>query len=134
MKDSPVYEQQRKGAMNLVLAFASKYICIFLFSNKYMHVPVSMQHRLRGEHGYKSNDLAHWLIHIPSFHPQSSDGSDSQQHRYKDDESTNVSLEIAMHLTEYVRAAKVLDLIDLQTQTVMNVASECMGFDVYLIL
>jgi ion channel-forming bestrophin family protein len=109
VKDSPVYEQQRKGAMNLVLAFA-----------------ISMQHRLRGEHGYKSNDLAHWLIHIPSFHPKPSEEggpANSQQHRYEDDESTNVSLEIALHLTEYVRAAKVLDLIDLQTQTMMNVAT-----------
>jgi hypothetical protein len=92
-----------------------------------------MQHRLRGEHGYKSNDLAHWLIHIPSFHPKPSEEggpANSQQHRYEDDESTNVSLEIALHLTEYVRAAKVLDLIDLQTQTMMNVASEYMDFDV----
>ena len=87
-----------------------------------------MQHRLRGEAGYKSNDLAHWLIHIPSFHPSPANTSSSQdsaaQHRYDDDDSMNVPLEVAMHLTEYVRAAKVNDLIDVQTQTVMNVASE----------
>ncbi|KAJ3410281.1 hypothetical protein HDV05_003963 [Chytridiales sp. JEL 0842] len=52
-KGDPQFEKERKGALNLALAFA-----------------FAVKHELRGATGYKFNDMAHLLVHVPLFHPR----------------------------------------------------------------
>ncbi|KAI8850773.1 Bestrophin, RFP-TM, chloride channel-domain-containing protein [Chytridium lagenaria] len=67
-------DQEKRGALNLVLAF-----------------PIATKYLLRGEYGVEFSDLFHLIAHVPAFNPA--------EPRFHD---KNVPMEILFHLTSYI--------------------------------
>ncbi|KAJ3166394.1 hypothetical protein HDU88_003262 [Geranomyces variabilis] len=91
-------EIEKKGCMNLLLAFA-----------------VATKHYLRNELGHKYADLHHLLIHLPDFQPGQ---------RYP--VIKNLPLEVSFHISSYIAACRRDDLLDVSQQTAMTNALSSM--------
>ncbi|KAJ3209455.1 hypothetical protein HDU67_006184 [Dinochytrium kinnereticum] len=81
-------EQEKRGALNLVLAF-----------------PIATKYLLRGETGVKYTDLIHLLAHVPAFNPSKPQFNEK-----------NVPLEILFHLTSYIYRGRKAETYDVQGQ------------------
>ncbi|KAJ3412455.1 hypothetical protein HDV05_000709 [Chytridiales sp. JEL 0842] len=84
--------KQKKGAMNLILAFAA-----------------ATKHYLRDEPGFKYTDLGPLLEHLPDF----SEARDSDP---ASEEVSNLPLEISFHLQSYVAYCRKTEQIDVAVQ------------------
>ncbi|KAI9359945.1 Bestrophin, RFP-TM, chloride channel-domain-containing protein [Zopfochytrium polystomum] len=104
-------EIEKRGALNLVLAFA-----------------VATKHYLRDEPGVKYNDLAHLVMHVPSFHGL----ADAQDKHggHGGEAGKRIPVEVLLHLMDYVRKARREDLIDITMQvsmmTSLNGLTDCL--------
>ncbi|KAJ3096234.1 hypothetical protein HDU97_006091 [Phlyctochytrium planicorne] len=101
-------EQDKRGALNLVLAF-----------------PIATKHMLRGQYGIKYTDLMPLVAHIPAFAsaksatgPEELDRSCHKVHF----NPYNVPLEILYHLTSYMYRARKAETYDLQGQSAFMTA------------
>ncbi|KAI9206331.1 Bestrophin, RFP-TM, chloride channel-domain-containing protein [Polychytrium aggregatum] len=83
----------KKGAMNLLMAFAS-----------------STKHFLRNELDYKYSDLAPLIVHLPDYHPSNPNPP----------ELVNLPIEISFHLSSFISYCKEHDLIDGAQQGALN--------------
>ncbi|KAJ3015054.1 hypothetical protein HKX48_004797 [Thoreauomyces humboldtii] len=95
---SPKHDLEKKGCMNLLLAFA-----------------VATKHYLRNELGHKYADLHHLLIHLPDFAP-------GQRHPI----IKNLPLEVSFHISSYIANCRQEEMIDVSQQTAMTNALSAM--------
>ncbi|KAJ1533461.1 hypothetical protein HK096_005213, partial [Nowakowskiella sp. JEL0078] len=97
-KDAATEENNRKVcAINLLFAYCT-----------------ATKHYLRGEKGWKFNDLAPFISHIPEY-----SGSESESD-HENDSNSIIALSIANHLASYVSSVKDKNLIDAPTQSFLN--------------
>ncbi|KAJ3114237.1 hypothetical protein HDU96_002364 [Phlyctochytrium bullatum] len=82
-------QQEKRGALNLVLAF-----------------PIATKYLLRGKPGILYTDLVHLLCHVPAFNPKKPNFHEN-----------NVPMEILFHLTSYIYRARKAETYDVQGQT-----------------
>ncbi|KAI9011418.1 Bestrophin, RFP-TM, chloride channel-domain-containing protein [Gaertneriomyces semiglobifer] len=91
-RDDPHQSIERRGAMNLLLAFA-----------------VATKHYLRNELGHRYTDLHHLLVHLPDFRPG-----------VAHPDIKNLPLEISFHISSYIAKCRQQELIDISQQTAMT--------------
>jgi putative membrane protein len=86
---NPDQQRQKRGAMNLIVAYAS-----------------ATKHYLREEPGYEYSDLGPFLAHLPEFSPDRPDAATCN----------NLPLEISYHMQAYVAHARKTEQIDVPMQ------------------